>query len=84
MDEFWRELADLCLGFLQADDVVLGFVEPIKEAFALGGADSVDVPGDEGNVFGHGGSVKRKAESGKHGKMYACLILVHLLLFVSG
>ena len=57
MDKFWRELANFRLGFLQTDNVVLGFMKPVEKAFALGGANSIDVPGDEGEAFGHVGTL---------------------------
>ena len=57
MEDFWGELIDMGLGFLETEDIWLGFVKPFKEAFFLGGADTVYVPGDEGQSFGHVGTV---------------------------
>lgn len=57
VNELGRELTDFRLCFLEADDVVLGFVEPIEEAFALGSAYSVYVPGDQREAFGHGNRI---------------------------
>ena len=41
-------------GLLQADDVGMGAEEPGDEAFAFGGADAIDIPGEEGE---HGESI---------------------------
>lgn len=58
MDELFGELSDFRLGFLNTDDIVFGLMEPIQKSFAFCGADTIYIPGDERDAFGHGGSVK--------------------------
>lgn len=57
MDEFRRKLTDLGLGFLKTNNVVFFSVKPIEEAFTLGSADSVDVPGYKRDAFRHVGRI---------------------------